>query len=498
MEETEEEVLLFLNILGSHCLLCILMFFQKAEKAAAARRALLEKAKLRRLQELASSAAVPAQPPSSSLAQPQDSSGNGQSSAIAGTIDSVAASSSGPSIDMFSDAPLPLVVLSSDALVTKDLFVNDDDRIEKKGGIIQSLLGKGSMQLIDEDGPDRLRSNDLHSDNWDDAEGYMTCRVGEVLNGRYEVTTAVGKGVFSTVLRCRDVDTGMQVAVKVIRRDPADHMYNTGKKEIAFLQEIREKDPESRKHVIRLLSSFEYKNHLCMVFESMHMNLRELLHRYGKIVGISMTAVKQYAKQMVVALKHLQACRIIHADLKLDNIVVNDAKNSIRICDLGSAERWSSEPDITPYRQSRFYRAPEVTLGLQPGYEMDMWSAACCLFELYTGKILFQGGSNNQMIKLYMEVKGPFPKKLIRRAQFAVDHFADDCETFLYRTKDVVTGMDIIQKMKVLVHSPESPHVAPCIHFIATYLVIFLTLIPFVVFSWIPCYAAFVDISYLF
>jgi hypothetical protein len=50
-----------------------------------------------------------------------------------------------------------------------------------------------------------------------------------------------------------------------------------------------------------------------------------------------------------------------------------------------------------------------------------------------------------------MEVKGPFPKKLIRRAQFAVDHFSEDCETFLYRTKDVVTGMDIIQKMKVLV-----------------------------------------------
>ena len=410
---------------------------------------MLEKAKARRLQEQAAAAAVAEQ----TLPSVPQTEANSVGLSAASAVDScaVVVPTSGPSIDMLSDAPLPAATLSSDALVTKDLFVNDDDRIEKKGGIIQSLLGKGSKQSFDEDGADRLRSNDLHSDNWDDAEGYMTCRVGEVLNGRYEVTTAVGKGVFSTVLRCRDADNGMQVAVKVIRRDPADHMYNTGKKEIAFLQELSQKDPESRKHVIRMLSSFEYKNHLCMVFESMHMNLRELLHRYGKIVGISMTAVKQYAKQMVVALKHLQACRIIHADLKLDNIVVNDAKNSIRICDLGSAERWTSEPDITPYRQSRFYRAPEVTLGLQPGYEMDMWSAACCLFELYTGKILFQGSSNNQMIKLYMEVKGPFPKKLIRRAQFAVDHFGDDCETFLYRTKDVVTGMDIIQKMKVLV-----------------------------------------------
>ena len=439
---------------------------QVAAKAAAARKALLEKAKARRLQEQAASAAEPAQPHPAASAQPVSTAANGHhhdGEAKADGGGASAAAATGPAIDMFSDAPLPAVSLASDALVTRDLFVNDDDRIEKKGGIIQSLLGMGGKQSMDEDGPDRLRSNDLHADNWDDAEGYMTCRVGEVLNGRYEVTTAVGKGVFSTVLRCRDSDNGMQVAVKVIRRDPADHMYNTGKKEIAFLQELSEKDPESRKHVIRMLSSFEYKNHLCMVFESMHMNLRELLHRYGKIVGISMTAVRQYAKQMVVALKHLQACRIIHADLKLDNIVVNEAKNSIRICDLGSAERWTSEPDITPYRQSRFYRAPEVTLGLNPGYEMDMWSAACCLFELYTGKILFHGSSNNQMIKMYMEVKGPFPKKLIRRAQFAVDHFGDDCETFLYRTKDVVTGMDIIQKMKVLVCSPltPAPHLLP-------------------------------------
>jgi hypothetical protein len=455
MEESEEEVPALFFIFHVHQFIKCLFFSQKAEKAAAARRALLEKAKARRLQEQAAAAAAVAaaaeSTPVDSAPQLNTNSTNGLSATHTNHNEENVTPASGPAIDMFSDAPLPVVTMSSDALVTKDLFVNDDDRIEKKGGIIQSLLGKGGKQSMDEDGPDRLRSNDLHADNWDDAEGYMTCRVGEVLNGRYEVTTAVGKGVFSTVLRCRDSDNGMQVAVKVIRRDPADHMYNTGKKEIAFLQELSEKDPESRKHVIRMLSSFEYKNHLCMVFESMHMNLRELLHRYGKIVGISIMAVKQYAKQMVVALKHLQACRIIHADLKLDNIVVNESKNSIRICDLGSAERWTSEPDITPYRQSRFYRAPEVTLGLQPGYEMDMWSAACCLFELYTGKILFQGSSNNQMIKLYMEVKGPFPKKLIRRAQFAVDHFADDCETFLYRTKDVVTGMDIIQKMKVLV-----------------------------------------------
>jgi len=205
---------------------------QVAAKAAAARKALLEKAKIRRLQEQAASAAEPAQLPPVAAAQPASNGANGHldSATPSNGGGAAAAATTGVAIDMFSDAPLPAVSLVNDALVTRDLFVNDDDRIEKKGGIIQSLLGKGGKQSMDEDGPDRLRSNDLHADNWDDAEGYMTCRVGEVLNGRYEVTTAVGKGVFSTVLRCRDSDNGMQVAVKVIRRDPADHMYNTGRK----------------------------------------------------------------------------------------------------------------------------------------------------------------------------------------------------------------------------------------------------------------------------
>lgn len=46
---------------------------------------------------------------------------------------------------------------------------------------------------------------------------------------------------------------------------------------------------------------------------------------------------------------------------------------------------------------------------------MDMWSVGCVLYELYTGKILFPGRSNNEMLKLMMDVKGPFPKKMLKK-----------------------------------------------------------------------------------
>lgn len=48
---------------------------------------------------------------------------------------------------------------------------------------------------------------------------------------------------------------------------------------------------------------------------------------------------------------------------------------------------------------------------------MDVWSVGCCVFELYTGKVLFPGPTNNDMLRLHMELKGPFPKKMLRKVR---------------------------------------------------------------------------------
>lgn len=67
-----------------------------------------------------------------------------------------------------------------------------------------------------------------------------------------------------------------------------------------------------------------------------------------------------------------------------------------------------------------------------------MWSVGCTLYELYTGKILFSGKSNNQMLKFFMDLKGKFSNKMIRRATFKDQHFDDSCN-FLYHEIDKVT-----------------------------------------------------------
>ncbi|KAK6921760.1 Protein kinase domain [Dillenia turbinata] len=299
---------------------------------------------------------------------------------------------------------------SADDMFCDDIFGESPAGVRKPG--------KGDGLLIERSG--------LH-DNWDDAEGYYSYRFGEILDGRYEVIAAHGKGVFSTVVRAKDLKAGKgdpeEVAIKIIRNN--DTMYKAGMDELVILKKLAGADPEDKRHCVRYLSSFKYRNHLCLVFESLHMNLREVLKRFGRNIGLKLTAVRAYAKQLFIALKHLKNCGVLHCDIKPDNMLVNEAKNVLKLCDFGNA-MFAGKNEITPYLVSRFYRAPEIILGLPYDHPLDIWSVGCCVYELYTGRVLFPGPSNNDMLRLHMELKGPFPKKMLRKGAFIDQHFDQD------------------------------------------------------------------------
>lgn len=174
-----------------------------------------------------------------------------------------------------------------------------------------------------------------------------------------------------------------------------------------------------------------------MVMEPLAMNLREVLKKYGKNVGLHVKAVRSYTQQLLLALKLLKKTGILHADIKPDNILVNESNLILKLCDFGSAAM-ATDNDITPYLVSRFYRAPEIILGISYEYGIDVWSAGCTIYELYTGKILFSGKSNNQMLKFHMDLKGKIPHKVVRRGQFRDQHF-DSSFNFLYQEIDKVT-----------------------------------------------------------
>ncbi|CAJ2501467.1 Uu.00g043200.m01.CDS01 [Anthostomella pinea] len=285
----------------------------------------------------------------------------------------------------------------------------------------------------------------------DDKDGYYKIRIGEIMNGRYQVQSMLGKGMFSGVARAVDITNKKLVAIKMMRNN--DALRKGGFTEIAILQKLNDADPESRKHIVKFERYFEHKGHLCLAFENLSLNLREVLKKFGNNIGINLSATRAYAHQIFVALAHMQKCSIIHADLKPDNILVNESRNILKLCDLGTAidrsDAATAHNEITPYLISRFYRAPEIILGMPYDYAVDMWSIGCTLYELYTGKILFTGNSNNQMLKTIMEIRGKFSTKLYKRGELSQMHF-DEVGNFISVEQDKTLGKTTVRTLAIV------------------------------------------------
>jgi len=317
---------------------------------------------------------------------------------------------------------------------------NQNDMFAEDFSSPTSLQAKTTIMSQDKENPNLM-------DNWDDAEGYYRVRIGEVLDTRYSVFGYTGQGVFSNVVRARDSLKGNQeVAIKIIRNN--EIMHKAGLKELEILRRVNNTDPDDKYHCLRLFRNFFHKQHLCMVFEPLSMNLREVLKKYGKNVGLHIKAVRSYVQQMLLALKIMKKANIVHADIKPDNILVNESKLLLKLADFGSASH-VAENEITPYLVSRFYRAPEVILGMKYDFAIDLWSSGATFYELYTGKIMFPGNTNNHMLKLFMDLKGKIPNKIIRKGQFKDNHFDSSC-CFLHHDIDKVTQRERVVNMPVV------------------------------------------------
>ncbi|KAJ7753423.1 kinase-like domain-containing protein [Mycena maculata] len=366
----------------------------------------------------------------------------------------------------------PVLGVSADDAVDEEGEEEEDDEEDEvddmfafSGPKAKKKTGKKVSAGTKEKAPLPLQQHVLHSDTAADAEGYYTVILGEVLNApptpagekgeRYQVYASVGRGMFAVVVRARVLsegedgkegkDGGREVAIKIVRAQEV--MHRAGLKESAILTKLQLADPEDKKHIVRLERTFEHRGHLCLVFESMSMNLRDVVKRFGKDVGLNIRAVRAYAHQLFIALGHLRKLGVMHADIKPDNILVNDAKTMLKLCDLGSASD-AAENEITPYLVSRFYRAPEIILGVPYDPALDIWSIGCTLYELYTGKILFPGRSNNQMLLHMMELKGRFNGKMIKRAKFG-DVYFDEMGGFESVEREKASGNDVIRKVHI-------------------------------------------------
>lgn len=253
-----------------------------------------------------------------------------------------------------------------------------------------------------------------HNYGYDDDKGDYHIAVKDHLNYRYEIVESLGKGSFGQVVKCKDhkmqADQGF-VAVKIIRNKKRFHAQ--AQTEVRILEKLMKWDPKNKHYNVRMMDSFYFRDHLCIVFECLSLNLYEILQQ-NSYQGFSMGLVKRFAFQILTSLKLLSEHNVIHCDLKPENILLKQPDRSgIRVIDYGSS-CYANEKVYT-YIQSRFYRAPEVILGLDYGLPIDMWSTGCILAELYTGKPLFPGENEPDQLACIMQLLGVPSKDYLDR-----------------------------------------------------------------------------------
>jgi len=107
---------------------------------------------------------------------------------------------------------------------------------------------------------------------------------------------------------------------------------------------------------------------------------------------------------------------VIHCDLKPENLIFSDkSKTKMKVIDFGSS--CFNYKEGFSYVQSRYYRAPEIVLGIPYTAAVDMWSVGCIIAEMVTGRPLFPAIDENELMECFVMMFGELPPAMLNRAK---------------------------------------------------------------------------------
>ncbi|XP_070274804.1 SRSF protein kinase 1 isoform X2 [Myotis yumanensis] len=199
---------------------------------------------------------------------------------------------------------------------------------------------RGSAPHSESDPPEQeeeiLGSDDDEQEDPNDycKGGYHLVKIGDLFNGRYHVIRKLGWGHFSTVWLSWDIQGKKFVAMKVVKS--AEHYTETALDEIRLLKSVRNSDPNdpNKEMVVQLLDDFKISGvngtHICMVFEVLGHHLLKWIIK-SNYQGLPLPCVKKIIQQVLQGLDYLHSkCRIIHTDIKPENILLSVNEQYIR------------------------------------------------------------------------------------------------------------------------------------------------------------------------
>uniref|UniRef100_A0AAX7UGD5 non-specific serine/threonine protein kinase n=1 Tax=Astatotilapia calliptera TaxID=8154 RepID=A0AAX7UGD5_ASTCA len=224
------------------------------------------------------------------------------------------------------------------------------------------------------------------------------------MKNTYEVLDFLGRGTFGQVVKCWKRGTGEVVAVKILKNHPS--YARQGQIEVGILARLSGENADEH-NLVRAFECFQHRSHTCLVFEMLERNLYDFL-KQNKFSPLPLKVIRPVLQQVATALKKLKSMGLIHADLKPENIMLVDPVRQpyrVKVIDFGSASHVSKAVCST-YLQSRYYRAPEIILGLPFCEAIDMWSLGCVIAELFLGWPLYPGALEYDQIRYISQTQG--------------------------------------------------------------------------------------------
>ncbi|XP_058039009.1 cyclin-dependent kinase 6 isoform X2 [Ahaetulla prasina] len=225
---------------------------------------------------------------------------------------------------------------------------------------------------------------------------------------QYECVAEIGEGAYGKVFKARDLKNGGRfVALKRVRVQTSEEgMPLSTIREVAVLKHL---ETFEHPNVVRLfdvctVSRTERETKLTLVFEHVDQDLTTYLNKVPE-PGVPSETIKDMMFQLLRGLDFLHSHRVVHRDLKPQNILVT-SNGQIKLADFGLARIYSFQMALTSVVVTLWYRAPEVLLQSSYATPVDLWSVGCIFAEMFRRKPLFRGNSDVDQLGKIFEVIG--------------------------------------------------------------------------------------------
>ncbi|CAH0041603.1 unnamed protein product [Clonostachys solani] len=257
----------------------------------------------------------------------------------------------------------------------------------------------------------------------------------------------LGEGTYATVFKGRNRQTGELVALKEIHLDSEEGTPSTAIREISLMKELK------HENIVGLHDVIHTENKLMLVFEYMDGDLKRYMDTHGERGALPPTTIKSFMYQLLKGIDFCHQNRVLHRDLKPQNLLINN-KGILKLGDFGLARAFGIPVNTFSNEVvTLWYRAPDVLLGSRTyNTSIDIWSAGCIMAEMYTGRPLFPGTTNeDQIVKIFRIMGTP-----TERTWPGITQLPEYKPNFqMYATQDLrnilqaidPTGIDLLQRM---------------------------------------------------